>query len=184
MRFIKLTSVVMVSTALVVSLGSVPLHARCNCTAPASVDAVTSEPSLVMIGTVAGEKQSNVTLSFDVGQISYLEKRVRFVPESVIRGVAADTVEILFYEGRDSCESRTTDFVFGQRYALSAVIDAKGNYCSNDCCLLAKNPPAAAAAAIQTDTISTPSDVQADETIDEPDAKPARKRWFRWFRKK
>lgn len=152
-------------------------HAECDCTPPDRLDAVDQEASLVFTGKIVGVKQKKVSLSFDVGQVAYLEKDVRFVPDSVVRGAAEDTVAVLFYEGREDCETRATDFTFGERYALSAVTDGKGRLVSNDCCLLKKLPrqkPVVATPVVQ------PEEPPPADTIEEPEPeeKP-RKSWFR-----
>ena len=155
-------------------------YAACDCTPPGSLDAVGGEAALVVTGTIAGVKQKQVSLSFDVGQVTYLEKQVRLVLDSVVRGTTDDTVAVLFYEGREECESRATDFTFGERYALSAVTDAKGRFVSNDCCLLKQLPrrkPAVAPPAAQ------PKEPVAEDTVAEPEPEPEKKPKRNWFRR-
>jgi hypothetical protein len=102
------------------------------------------------------------------------------VPDSVVRGPAHDTVAVLFYEGREECETRTTDFTFGERYALSAVTDAKGRLVSNDCCLLKQLPrrkPAVAAQVVQ------PKERVVEDTVEEAEPEPEKKPKKNWFRR-
>lgn len=127
---------------LSVSLVTCP-RAACPCSRPQTIDALPSGETLVMSAAVATERSSRVTLAFDVGEVSYLEKRVRFVPDSLYRGEHADTIEVLFYEGREACETHATDFIYGQRYLLSARPDPRGAWTSNDCSLLLPLPPRA-----------------------------------------
>jgi hypothetical protein len=163
-------------------LAAVQAAPPCACEKPQAVEQVLSSAALIFEGTVVRAERNNIELTFDVGRMSYVENRILFVVDSLMKGRCGDTVEILMYEGRSECDIETVDFTFGERYLISAVpcADSPKKLCNDYCCLrtrLKRKPAAIAPLPSRSAGPASPAP-PADSTPVSPDSTTVKKSWL------